>query len=235
MKKQIKSESNSWLKLYRKFLDWEWYDDINACRLFIHLLLKANYKDKKWKGELIKRGSFITSLGNLSEETGLTVQQTRSTLNKLISTHEITKHSTSHYTRITVNNYNEYQVSNTPNNKPITNQQQTNNKPITTTIESIERKEGIEYIYTSFIKQFNSIVGTSYRGDSRSKKSFSARIKDYSIEEIMKAVTNASKDKYLMGDNPNGKKYLTPEYILRENKLEEWLNSAKSSPKYVYK
>jgi uncharacterized phage protein (TIGR02220 family) len=235
MKKQIKSESNSWLKLYRKFLDWEWYDDINVCRLFIHFLLKANYKDKKWRGETIKRGSFITSLGNLSKETGLSVRQVRVALNKLILTKEVTKQSTSSYTRITITSYEEYQANDKPNDKRVTNQRQTNDKPMTTTIESIERKEGIEYMYTSFIKQFNSIVGTSYRGDSKSKKSFSARIKDYSIKEIIKAVENASKDKYLMGDNPNGKKYLTPEYILRENKLEEWLNSAKSSPKYVYK
>lgn len=118
------TQNNSWVKVYRKFLDWEWYDDINVCRLFLHLLLKANYKDKKWRGVIIKRGSFITSLGNLSKETGLSIQQVRSSLTKLKSTHEITKQSTSHYTVVTVKNYNEYQAINTPTNKQATNQQQ---------------------------------------------------------------------------------------------------------------
>jgi len=36
-------------------LDWEWYDDINTKVLFIHLLIKANWKEKKWRGIKIKR------------------------------------------------------------------------------------------------------------------------------------------------------------------------------------
>ena len=31
-------------------LDWEWYDDINTKVLFIHLLIKSNWKEKKWRG-----------------------------------------------------------------------------------------------------------------------------------------------------------------------------------------
>lgn len=33
------------IKLFRKFLDWGWYQDINTKVLFIHMLLKANWKD----------------------------------------------------------------------------------------------------------------------------------------------------------------------------------------------
>ena len=39
-----------WIKLHRQILDWEWYDDINVKVLFLHLLLTANYEDKKWQG-----------------------------------------------------------------------------------------------------------------------------------------------------------------------------------------
>ena len=34
---------------HKKFLDWQWYDNANATRLFIHCLLKANHQDKKWQ------------------------------------------------------------------------------------------------------------------------------------------------------------------------------------------
>lgn len=138
--KTIPVDNNSWIKLYRRFLEWEWYDDINVCRLFIHLLLKANYKDKKWKGIIIKRGQVITGRLKLAKETGLTQQQVRTSLTKLISTNEITKLSTPQYTIITINNYDKYQ---TPTNK-ITNEQPTNNQPITTTKEYKEKNRNID-------------------------------------------------------------------------------------------
>ena len=36
-------------KLHRQLLDWEWREDHNTTRVFIYLLLKVNYEDKKWK------------------------------------------------------------------------------------------------------------------------------------------------------------------------------------------
>ena len=48
------------IKIDRGILDWEWYSDINTTRLFIHLILKANWKDGRFQGQEIKRGSFVT-------------------------------------------------------------------------------------------------------------------------------------------------------------------------------
>lgn len=78
-----------WVKLYTNLLKWEWYSDKNTTRLFIHCLLKANWKDGKFEGKEIKRGSFVTSLPKLSEETGLSIQQVRTSLKHLISTGEL--------------------------------------------------------------------------------------------------------------------------------------------------
>lgn len=140
------------LKLYYKLLDWEWYTNANVMRLFIHCLLKANKKPKKWQGYTIERGSFITSYENLAFELGLTVQQIRTAINKLKSTGEITYQSTSQYSIITVKNWDEYQPDNTQNNKQITNEQQTNNKQITTTIECKNDKNDIVEI-NGFIRE----------------------------------------------------------------------------------
>lgn len=126
-----------WIKLHRQFLDWEWYSEPNCLRVFLHCLLKANHKDKAYRGTLIKRGTFVTSFEVLQYELSLTTQQLRTVLRKLESTGEINKQSTSKGTLITVCNYNTYQEedidSNTEINKPTTNEQQTNNKPSTTT------------------------------------------------------------------------------------------------------
>lgn len=122
---------NGWIKIHYNLLNWEWYDDINTKTLFLHLLLMANWKDKKWHGILIKRGSFITSLGKLANQTGLSVQNVRTSLNKLKSTNEITSKTNNKYTYITINNFNDYQET---TNK-LTNNQQTTNKQLTTTEE----------------------------------------------------------------------------------------------------
>lgn len=119
--------NNGFIKLHRKLLVWEWYSDLNVRVLFIHCLLRANHKEEKWQGYTLKAGQFITSYGNLAKECGLTEQQTRTALSKLISTREITRKSTSQNTIITVNNWEQYQTNNTQNNKQITNEQQTNN------------------------------------------------------------------------------------------------------------
>ena len=122
---------NGWIKIHYNLLNWEWYDDINTKTLFLHLLLMANWKDKKWHGILIKRGSFVTSLGKLANQTGLSVQNVRTSLNKLKSTNEITSKTNNKYTYITINNFNDYQET---TNK-LTNNQQTTNKQLTTTEE----------------------------------------------------------------------------------------------------
>lgn len=117
-----------WIKIHRKLLEWEWYDDINTFRLFMHLLLKANHKLKKYRGMTLQPGTIITGLEVLSNETGLTVQQVRTALAKLKSTNEITNKTSNKGTVIQVVKYKDYQLA----TSKVTNQQQTNNKRITT-------------------------------------------------------------------------------------------------------
>lgn len=108
------------IKIDRGILDWEWYSDINTTRLFIHLILKANWKDGRFQGQEIKRGSFVTSYPKLAEETELTVNQVRTSLSKLKSTGEITVKSQSKFSVITVKNYCLYQDISQANHSQIT-------------------------------------------------------------------------------------------------------------------
>ena len=111
---------NGYIKIWRKMTEWEWYQDGNTFRVFMHLLLLANHEDKKWKGLLIKRGQRVTSLNKLSAELGLSKQEIRTALCKLQATHEITCEATHKHTVVTIENYSNYQVdtreSNTQNN-----------------------------------------------------------------------------------------------------------------------
>ena len=118
-----------WVKIHRKFLDWGWYNNSEAVHLFIHLLLKANHKEKNWKDLKIKKGSFVTSLKSLNFETGISNQRIRTILTRLENTNEIIVKSTNKFRVITIVKYKDYQVK----EEVITNNQQSNNKQLTTT------------------------------------------------------------------------------------------------------
>jgi hypothetical protein len=119
---------SGWIKLHRQILEWEWYSDNNCFRLFLHLLLKANHKEKRFKGIELKVGSIVTSRDLLARETGLSSQQIRTALNKLISTNEITSETSSQGTILQIVSYEKYQVA----TNEITNEQPTSNQRVTT-------------------------------------------------------------------------------------------------------
>lgn len=100
---------DGWICLHRKFTEWEWYTDENTMRVFLHLLLKANYYDNRWQGHEIKRGQLITSYSHLAEELKLSVHQVRTALNKLKMTNEITIKTSNKFTLITIEKYSVYQ------------------------------------------------------------------------------------------------------------------------------
>ena len=100
-----------YIKLYRQVMKWEWYDDANTFRLFIHLLLKANYEDAQWRGLTIKRGQLFTSIGHLSHELKISDKAIRIALDKLIKTKEVASKGANNGTMITICKYDIYQSS----------------------------------------------------------------------------------------------------------------------------
>jgi hypothetical protein len=76
--------------------------------------------------------------------------------------------------------------------------------------------------YIDFIESVCLITGKNYKGDKKSEGAFNARIKEgYEIEDILGALENAVKQ-----DNhiKNNFRYLTPEFITRQDKIELYKN-----------
>lgn len=140
---------SGWIKIHRKFLDWEWFNKSEAVHLFIYLLLKANHKDASWQGMQVKRGEFISSLGKISSDTGISLQTLRTLLKKLESTNEIEVKSTNKFTTVTICKYDSYQDETEDTNKQLTNNQQTTNKQLTTN-KNDKNKKNEENIYRRF-------------------------------------------------------------------------------------
>lgn len=102
---------SGFIKMHRRIVEWEWYRDIPVRVLFEHLLLRANYKDLRFRGCEIRRGSLAASRRSLAEETGLSEQQIRTALEKLRRTGEIETAAKGNFTLIKVMNYNRYQAT----------------------------------------------------------------------------------------------------------------------------
>ena len=158
------------IKLYDKILQWEWFGHPNTVCLFIYLLLKANYKDTRFQGKVIRRGQLLTSIPKLATDTGLSIQQTKTAMNHLRLTGEVTDESNRQYRIITVVKYDEYQSSTdkTTNNQP-TNNRQSNRQitdNLTPCIEYIEHIEDIEQIENTSLtgsKKTNTKITSSDR------------------------------------------------------------------------
>ena len=109
-----------WIKMHRSLLNWEWYDDLNVRVLFFHLLLTVNYEDKKWRGLNIKKGSRITGREQLSKETGMSVRNVRTAIEKLESTKELTIKKDAKGSMFTLVNWCKYQSTDQQNDQAAT-------------------------------------------------------------------------------------------------------------------
>ena len=117
-----------WIKMHRKFLAWEWYSDVNVKCVMLHLLLKANHKDGRWRGIEVKRGACITGIFSLCEELNMSKSKINTALKKLKSSGEIGIKTTNKYSMISITNYASFQS----NEKQIGNKSETNRKQIVT-------------------------------------------------------------------------------------------------------
>ena len=208
-----------YIKLSRKILEWEWYSDVNTCRLFIHMLLKANWKDGRFQGEEILRGSFVSSYQNLSSETGLSVKNVRTALEHLKSTGEVAVNRHPKYSVFTIKNYCQYQST---GSQPAVNRQSTGSQPATIEEGKKERKEEYNsitdvmlsdqqpkpkensHIYATIRELYNSVCGSYPRlvkmTEAR-KKAIHARLRKYTLDDFKTLFEKAEASDFLKGSN----------------------------------
>ena len=91
-----------WVKLNRNFLNFPFYQDTNAVRVYVHLKLCANYEAASWQGLILQPGQCVTTLSELSKELRISVQQVRGAIQKLKSTGMITVKTTNKFSVFSV-------------------------------------------------------------------------------------------------------------------------------------
>lgn len=192
----------SYIKLNRGITDWEWFTDDKMLKLWIYLLVNAQYQDGRFKGIDVKRGQVIVGRKKLAERLGMTEQQVRNCLNRLKSTSEITIKPTNKYSLITIVKYDVYQGESEENNQQTnqqTNQQQTNKQPTnnqqTTTIKEIKKDKKLrnkEFINNKDIEvfdtspEFNRALQDFEEMRKRIRKPLTNRAKELILQKLEK-------------------------------------------------
>lgn len=185
--------ANGWIKLHRCLTDWEWYDDPNTFRVFMHILLTANHEAKQWHGHTIEAGQKITSVGHLAEETGLSVRNVRTALDHLKATGELTIKPTNKFSLITVENWGKYQgadcETDKQSDKRATNNRQTTDKQPTTNKNEKNIKNEKKY-------SENPNLDTAFKSYIEHRKQLKKPMTDNAIKLAMKKLTQlADNDK----------------------------------------
>ena len=107
--------------------EWTWYNDSMTVHLFLHLLLSASDKNATVCGIKIRKGQFLTSIGNIQHgmNGALSRQNLRSRLNKLQRSGAISQQTIGKKRIITICKYSNYESC---NQYPTTSQPQANQK-----------------------------------------------------------------------------------------------------------
>lgn len=98
------------VKIERKITKWRWYQDTATFKLFIHLILTANYEDRDFENITVKRGQRVASIRTLAAESGLTEKNVRTAIKHLKETQEVAQSATPKYSVFTIVNYEKYQM-----------------------------------------------------------------------------------------------------------------------------
>ncbi len=229
-----------YIKIYRSILDHELFNENHSyskLEAWLDILLVVNYEEREVniKGHIFKvqRGETIRSLGTWATRWRWDKNKVRRFLNTLEINQMIDTHTDTllerFATHLKVCNYDAYQDKKTasdtllereptPNNKykRINKEKYTVGLPASTPTESEFEERCLR-----FVGKFNELRKSKFQPTSKVKIALKARLKKYSAVQIVDALRVAMTDQYHIG---NKFFYLTPEYILREDILERYLN-----------
>ena len=141
--------NEGFIKIYRSLMDWEWYKDSNTTRVFLHLLLNANWEDSRYRGHEVPKGSLVCGRKKLAEDLGMTEREIRTSLNHLKSTNEVTIKSTNRFSIVSIVNWEKFQGLNDESTNKMTNNE-SNKRPTSDHIKEIKNIRSKEYYNARF-------------------------------------------------------------------------------------
>ena len=197
-----------YIKLHRKITDSGIFKNDKHFKIFIYILLHANYEDGVWINREgykieVKKGEFLTSIGKIAQHTQNTIQSVRTTIKKLEKMEILTNKTTNKYTIFQVQNWDKYQQNQqtkqqTEQQTKQQTEQQTEQQHIKKSKE--ETKKVKEEVKNTLVAKSD---GTNQQQTDPIFDSWNCLAKEYGLSTIIKrtdkrrkAVIARSKDKH---------------------------------------
>jgi hypothetical protein len=190
----VNLSQQGFIKLHRKIQQHWIYDEkrkFSKFEAWTDMLMMANHKDNKFVlgNELVevKKGSFITSELKLMDRWDWGKAKLRAFLEMLEKDEMIVKKSDRKKTTISICNYCVYHDYET-NNRPQADHEQTDSRPSADTNKNVKNDK--EDIYTIFEHWKTKNIVTHKTLSDKMKSHINARLGDYSIQDLLKAIDN---------------------------------------------
>ena len=128
---------SGWIWVQRGIIDHWVFSEADALKLWVYLLMSANYEDKSrmFNGRLtqVKRGQLIYGRHAVSQRLGISEAKLRRYIKQFIKDEMISQQTTNKYSIITITCYEKYQdvSQQTANKQPTKRQQTTTPKQVT--------------------------------------------------------------------------------------------------------
>jgi len=229
-----------WIKLHRSLLEWRWFSDAKMVQFYIYLLCKASHNSYFFKDIELLAGQLPFGYRAASMEIGLSIQEIRTCVKRLVSTQEITHEKHAYGSVITILNWDKYQSS---NNEVTINQQLTNNQmALTKNVKNVKNEKNIlcreevekqpkkhnpdKITQTVEIISFlNEKTNKNFRSNSKAvQKYIHARLNEnYTVDDFKKVIT--TKARQWCGTSMEI--YLRPQTLFAPEKFEGYLNENK--------
>lgn len=93
------------VKISDDLINWAWISDPKTVYIYVRLLLGAAWTETDYQNVHLKRGQIAITQQDFAEKCGVTYQELRTILNRLISTQKITQSTTHKFSIITLTDY----------------------------------------------------------------------------------------------------------------------------------
>jgi hypothetical protein len=247
--------SKGWIHLHRSIQDcWLWQiKPFDKARAWVDLLLFANHDERKiydgGKPITVHRGQYLTSIEKLTDRWGWTRNKTKRFLATLEADEKLTTERTNRWTLVTILNYGPYNdmptsdepPNDTPNDSPIEPplEPQTRIKEYSTIISDdiiVCQTQTSDDGISAVIEAWNTLqdVGispvTKISPSSKRYTNLKARIREYSLDDVLKAISYIPDSPWLLGQNNRGWT-ITFEWFVKPNNFPKVLEGQYLSKK----
>lgn len=235
--------SNGWIKLYRSTLKNPFMFDADVLGTWIYILLNVSYQqeDAVFEGKRItlQPGQGIFRFTEMAHVLGVTRSRMYRIIGLLESEKQIEKQSSPRNSIVTVINWSKYQSAEKQNetqveNKRETNEKQVGNLPIKERIEEVKKERNINNTNVLFVipaedepqktSEYQPVIDawnslplkniTAIKG--KRLDGVRARIKEYSLDDVLHAIDMIRNSPFLLGQNSKGWQ-ITFDWFIRPN------------------